>query len=268
MTPSSATGRGPVVLRAGDARATVEPLHGGRVGSLIIDGTEVLWTGDRHDPVLWGSYPMVPFAGRIDRGRFTFDDIDAELPINQSPHAIHGMGFDRPWTVTRSSPTDVELGIELDDRWPFGGRVTQRIELATTSLRCELTVESDRPMPVVVGWHPWFRRPLTYRFGASGFYPRNDDGIPNGDITRPPGRGSWDDCFCDIDQSPSVTVEGAPTITITSSCDHLVVYDMPHHAVCIEPQSGPPNAVNLSGRSAAETVEPGHPLRHWMLWTW
>ena len=53
-----------LVLEAGDVRATLLPEDGGRVGSLVIGGHEVILGGDP-DRMRWGSYPMAPFAGRI-----------------------------------------------------------------------------------------------------------------------------------------------------------------------------------------------------------
>ena len=32
------------------------------------------------------------------------------------PHAIHGVVYDRPWEVVGPDA----IGIELDERWPFG----------------------------------------------------------------------------------------------------------------------------------------------------
>jgi aldose 1-epimerase len=31
---------------------------------------------------------------------------------------------------------------------------------------------------------------------------------------------------------------------MTSTCDHVVLYDEPRHAICVEPQTGPPDALN------------------------
>jgi aldose 1-epimerase len=50
---------------------TVDPIAGGRIGSLVVDGTEILVT-DVDGPFWWGCYPMAPFAGRIRGGRFRF----------------------------------------------------------------------------------------------------------------------------------------------------------------------------------------------------
>ena len=54
-------------IRLGDDRlaVTVAPGQGARLASLVVAGHERLVTrGD--DPLGWGAYPMVPFAGRLD----------------------------------------------------------------------------------------------------------------------------------------------------------------------------------------------------------
>ena len=72
-------GASTLVLEAGDARATILPGDGGRIGSLVVGDHELLVTGDP-DRMRWGSYPMAPFAGRIRHGRFTFRGIEHRLP--------------------------------------------------------------------------------------------------------------------------------------------------------------------------------------------
>src|SRR5829696_9768717 len=87
-----------LVLEAGDARATVDEEAGGRLASLVVDGHELLvTTGHLPGPLYWGCYPMAPWAGRVRRGRFTFQGREHRLPINMAPHAIHGTTFTRPW---------------------------------------------------------------------------------------------------------------------------------------------------------------------------
>ena len=113
-----------LVLEAGDVRATLLPEDGGRVGSLVIGGHEVILGGDP-DRMRWGSYPMAPFAGRIRHGRFSFRGRDHQLPLGMPPHAIHGVVWDRPWRVDDATT----LSIDLDDRWPYRGRVVQRFAL-------------------------------------------------------------------------------------------------------------------------------------------
>jgi aldose 1-epimerase len=51
---------------------------------------------------------------------------------------------------------------------------------------------------------------------------------------------------------------------VASSCDHIVVYDEPPDAVCVEPQTAPPDFVNM----APSTTIPGVPLVATMTLRW
>jgi aldose 1-epimerase len=80
-------------------------------------------------------------------------------------------------------------------------------------------------------------------------YPRDDTWVS----TAPPiptTPSPWDDCFTGARRSPRATVNGV-NLQIDSDCDHWVVYDMPEHATCIEPQSGPNDAFNIGGFDVA-----------------
>ena len=72
-----------MMLEAGDVIVTVDPARGGRVASLRVDDLELLVGPDEvgADPILWGCYPMVPWAGRVREGRFRFGDEDHVLPL-------------------------------------------------------------------------------------------------------------------------------------------------------------------------------------------
>jgi len=97
-------------------------------------------------------------------------------------------------------------------------------------------------------------------------YRRDDEGIPDGTLVPVPP-GPWDDCFTGVHTPPVLSWPGGPTVTITSSCDHWVVYDQPVDALCVEPQTGPPDQFNL-GAAAGAVVTPGTPLVAWMRLSW
>jgi aldose 1-epimerase len=259
------TGR--LVLDAGSTRAVVCAGDGGRLCSVTVDGRELLVTADPQGPIYWGAYPMAPWAGRIRRGSFTFAGAAHDLPITMPPHAIHGVVYDRPWTVTGPD----SIAIDLDGRWPFRGRVTQRFALDGDGLRVTMTLEADQPQPVALGWHPWFRRvlqagdePVRLDFQPGSMLLRDADGMPSGERVIPPPPGPWDDCFTDLAADPVLEWPGRLRLTVSSTCRWWVVYSMPEHAICVEPQSGPPDAVNI----APEVVRPGAPMSHSMRWSW
>ena len=264
-TDSRGTDGDTVVLRDGDVEVTVAPRAGGRVASIRVSGTEVLVTGDGEPDMRWGSYPMTPWAGRVRHGTFDHDGTTYRLPLDMPPHAIHGTTYTRPWTVTGVGPDRLGMRIDLGDQWPLGGAAEQMISVSEGVVRCDLAVTAaDRSMPAQVGWHPWFRKPRTARLRFGGMYVRDEEGIPTGEIVPPPP-GPWDDCFVEPRGELSLVVPGIRSspdveVVIASDCDHWVVYDMPDHATCVEPQSGPPDGFTL----APHVLAPGRTLRRWM----
>ena len=251
-------------LRAGSARVLLDEAGGGRIDRLIVDGLDLLVPPDLDDRN-YGAFPMAPWAGRIRHGELRFDGADYRLPCNQRPHAIHGTARDRRWRVDEESRAAAVLSVALDAPWPFGGRVVQRFELAADALALTMEVDArDRPMPATCGWHPWWYRtppgaahPLEVELHADAMFKRDDEGIPTGErvvVTAPP----WDDCFTDLG-APAAVLRwpDAVTVAIDTDCSCLVVFTEPEHAICVEPQSGPPDAVNLG---SAAVVTPDAPL--------
>lgn len=247
-------------IRAGAVEADIAPELGGRLAQLTVDGTPLL-VG--HSPGVeatgWGCYPMVPWAGRIRCGRFTFDGVDHQLPINFGDHAIHGVGFTSSWEIEARSDDRLTLGLTLpsDESWPFGGRATQQFSVDADGLTMSMTVTAaERAFPVSFGWHPWFRKPDILGFHPTAMYRRDDDSITVDELVDVPP-GPWDDCF--VNTEPVTVGVGQIDIELTSNCDRWVVYDEPDHATCIEPQTGPPDAFNI----APHRLGPGESLSAW-----
>jgi aldose 1-epimerase len=276
------TGRGTdggLVMRAGDVSLTVDPRQGGRMASLRIGGQEVLLT-EGWGPIRWGCYPMAPFAGRIRDGRFAFRGRDVQLPLNLPPDAIHGTVFERPWEVGRATEDHVVLTTDLGPAWPFRGRVTQSIWLGQGGLDATLRLEAEEPMPASLGWHPWFRRYLGAAaegashevdlvVDAASMFERGPDGLPTGSLV-PPRQRPWDDAFSGLRTAPIVRWPGALEITISSTADVWVVYDEAVEGVCVEPQTAPPDAINLASATGEEpdVADPRAPMTTSMAWRW
>lgn len=267
-------GRGDLVLQAGDARLSISADEGGRIRSLLVGEWELLVTASPDGPIYWGCYPMAPWAGRIRLGRFTFGGRSVTLPPGMPPHAIHGVVFDRPWRVV----DDRTLAVELGTPWPFRGSVTQRFSLTADELVVSLELLAVDAMPAVVGWHPWFRRDVAgaaveLDFRPGWMLPRDSDAIPTGELV-PATSGPWDDAFTALAEPPRLTWPGRLRLEIESTCDWWVAYTTPPDALCLEPQSAPPDAVNLAGATprgidlGPSLLEPGEVLRHTMTWRW
>lgn len=236
-----------VSMAAGPASLTWAP-NGGRFTSLCVDGQELLLPPST-DPIVGGMYPMAPFAGRVRDGELRFEGRTWCLARNLGAHAIHGTVFTREW-----APDGEWWVTALGPGWPFAGSAAQRFRLYADRLEMELEVRAAERMPVTLGWHPWFRGGRV-RARPVDMYRRDSAGIPDGTRVAP-GIGPWDDCFV-LDGPPEVEV-GARRLKLASDAKFWVIYDERADAVCVEPQSGPPDAANLG---AATVLEPGERAR-------
>jgi aldose 1-epimerase len=213
---------------------------------------------------------MVPWAGRLEAGRIPVQDGEIRIEPNLPPSAIHGLGFELPWTVVARDAASVAMECELRGRgWPFGGRARQVLRLWSDVLDFELAVEGyARPGPAGLGWHPWFARPqsgdLALRLDAREVLVVDRDLVPSGKI-RP--------------VSPSEDLRGGPLLG-DRRLDHAyvhargpailrwpdlemriefgrdidtVVVHTPIEGVCVEPQTMWPNAPVLASRGVQST---------------
>lgn len=253
-------------LRAGGAELTIDQENGCRISGLRIDGTELLRQGAH-----FGAFPMVPWCGRTANGQFRDGGVLHQLPLNHPPHAIHGLGRDAAWRPARVGDTEAAFTFDLADPWPWPGRVTQTFELTGDSLTLAMGVETyQNSFPAQAGWHPWFRRNLgtgedvRLGFEAGWQEERGEDHLPTGNRIDPKP-GPWDDCF-GMPNGVDVTLTwpGALELKVTSRDEWVVIYDEQPEAVCVEPQSGPPNGLNTLPR----LVTPVDPLEISTTWTW
>lgn len=241
-------------MAAGPATARIDRGHGGRLASLVVHGHELLVGpgGHRPDPLLWGCYPMAPFAGRLRGGRFRWGGTTHQVPRNHGGHAIHGTVFDERWMIEQAEADYLRMRRPLAPGWPLRGWAVQELALHRDRLEMRLEVHAgDLPFPATAGWHPWFRRQLEVGgavevdLRAGRWYPLGADGLPTGDLAPVPAERPWDDCFTAITWPVTLAWPGALEVQVHATCDHVVRYDQQPRAVCIEPQTGPPDAANL-----------------------
>ncbi|MFJ8753997.1 aldose 1-epimerase [Streptomyces sp. NPDC102441] len=252
-------------LTAGDVELTVDPVNGCRISSLRIGGTELLRQGERY-----GCFPMVPWCGRTENGLFRNGGEPHQMPLNSPPHAIHGTGRDTSWKPARQGDSEAAFFYDLADPWPYEGRVTQSFELTEDSLTLSLGIETyGDSFPAQAGWHPWFLRNLGGQdvgigFDAAWQEERGDNHLPTGRRIDPTP-GPWDDCFGMPDGvDVKLTWPEQLELTVKSRDEWVVVYDEQAEAVCVEPQSGPPNGLNTAPR----LVTPIEPLEITSTWSW
>jgi aldose 1-epimerase len=182
---------GLVTLASADARVEVAPAIGGAIVAFRWRDREVMRPTPaaalaQGDVRLCASFPLVPFSNRIADARLRVGEADFDLARNYPgmAHAIHGVGFQRAWTVVEARADRVMLALDYDPArdehraWPFAFRATQAIALRSdarcAALALTLSIESRdaRPFPFGLGWHPYFPRDAAtvLRFRAAGMW--------------------------------------------------------------------------------------------------
>ena len=248
-------------------RCDLAPALGGSIAGLWLGDIPVL----RSTPGpalgqarLAGSYPLVPFSNRIGQAAFQWTgERYSLLPNNPpEPHAIHGVGWQHPWTVLQADAHQAQLAYthQADGGWPFAFAAEQMIKLSADGLNLELrlTNQSDAPMPAGLGWHPFFvKRPGSQlRFVASGRWEMDAAKLPTHRLTSTGLDTSCttldvDHCF---DGWPGVVQLDDELLRthIRSNLQRLVVFTNPSRDfVAIEPVSHVNNAVQLMQAAGA-----------------
>jgi aldose 1-epimerase len=278
-----------IELHAGDVRLTLDEDRGARISSMLIgDRSMILGPPNEHDVgIRWGSYLMAPWAGRIPGGLLDWDGTTYQLPQRDGSNAIHGLVYERRWQVVVATDDSVEVATSLAEAgWPFGGDVRQRLELGPDSLVTRANMRTDRPSPVVIGWHPWFLRGgddprVTVRGGETL---ESVDLIPTGgrrpvdDITDLRGGPQLGDRQLDTfypDATSPATIRWSDlelSVEFGPPLETVVVFSGDPRTVCVEPQSGWPNAPALAAAgvpgTGLATLEPGNDFAVAMTWRW
>lgn len=231
--------------------------------------------GDVHG---MGSFPLLPYANRIGQARFAWEGqhyaIRRNLPGH--PHALHGVGWARPWQIEALSASSIDLSMqhEPDDDWPFAFAASQQIELQPNGLRVTLSLTNRHtgPAPGGLGLHPYFPRGTgaTLRFAAGGVWQNDATQLPRAHTSVPPdwdhvagrpvGSVVLDNCFT---AWPHQAILGWDTHSLAIEADalfdNLQVYTPPGQAFfAVEPVSHAPDAINRGGMRA---LAPGETLR-------
>lgn len=282
-----------IALADGDLRLVLDPAAGGTVVSFTYRDQPVLRTAraGSGDPRDKAAFPLVPFSGRIDHGRFSLDGQRIDLPANMppEPHAIHGHGWQSSWRVGDQSTQRARLElVHAAAAWPWDYQATQTFALQDNQLRLELTLTNNSPqaMPAGLGWHPYFPRDLSedpqaheirLRAPVRAFWPNSDDTISlaptdpdwlqdlkqGADVTKL----NLDNAFT-VDPSPSqpVSIHWASTglqvsLAASPNLSHLIVYTPSSEPYfCVEPVSHAPNCLNSPlepGLTGKQFLEPG-----------
>lgn len=269
-----------LTLTRGSARCDLLPQVGGSIGSWSVSGQDMLRPASEsavaaRDPYGTAGFPLVPYSNRIGHGNFEWDGELKTLAKNfpPEPHAIHGVGFERPWQVqSRDRDSAVlRLNHRPDAGWPWAFEARQRITLTEDLLILEFEAVNleSRPVPLAFGHHPYFPRDgARLTFHARGVWQVGADGLPTEQVL-PAGSFDFskglavedldiDHCFTGWNGVAIIAWPHKPQglgITASRELSNAVVYIRRKlDAFCFEPVPHSNDALNRGDRETAMPV--------------
>ena len=238
-----------------------------------------------------------PWANRLDEPAFyangTRYAFDMELGNVRGPIPIHGfLTTNNQWQV-------IEVNADADSawvtsrlaffrepawikQWPFAHaiEITHRLHDGVLEVRTTITNMSGQPMPVAIGFHPYFRLTDSVRdewtlsVGARTHWRLAPTKIPTGDtepieqlfatpLAVPLRDLTLDDVFGDLIRD----AQGRATVSLIGKAQRLDVVFGPNYRaaviwaptpgtfVCIEPMAGITDALNLAQKGLYKELQ-------------
>ncbi|HXI40213.1 MAG TPA: aldose 1-epimerase [Bryobacteraceae bacterium] len=299
-----------IVRLADSAHATevsIVPSFGNIAYAMTVHGKNILWSPFKSlaemkaQPALCGVPFLEPWANRLDQDAFYANGrkylLNADLgnvrrDQNQKP--IHGLLLFSPyWKVTKLEAGDGAARVtsrlefwrypELMAQFPFAHAVEMTYKLAGGTLEVETLLENQAsdPMPVGVGYHPYFQVPDMPRdqckvhVAARDHLELSPELIPTGErtsVTYPDpvslATTQLDDVFSHLVRGKDERAEfwvqgGGKKISVVYGPKYTVavIYAPPgKDFICFEPMSAITDAFNLAHRGIykeLQSIPPG-----------
>ena len=278
-----------LTLASGASSLVVAPEYGASLIGWMIGDTSILrralpQAAIGGNPHAMACFPLLPYGNRIGLRRFQWLGSTYALAANfgDHPHSIHGIGWQRAWTVTDLHPASVTLTLNHcpDPDWPFAfdAMVTYTLSGATLQVDVHISNRHDTPAPAGIGIHPYFSNAHdpSLRFNAIAAWENGPDALPSRHgppppawlhtIPRPIAASRLDNCFTGWDGTADIHA-GRASLRINADpvFGELQVFT-PSWAdfFCVEPISHVPDAVNhpdLPGDQGMSQLSPGDALR-------
>jgi aldose 1-epimerase len=263
-----------LIIGDDDNFCAVYPEIGGSIGRWTVGGQDMLRAAKTNasairDPLAMATFPLVPYSNRIANGQFAWDGKTIMLTKNfaPEPHAIHGVGWNRDWSVTRQERDSVLLTFDHpgDDGWPWPFTAKQHVSVGgqTLTLALDVTNNAEQAVPLSFGHHPYFdAEGAMLAFPADAVWMAADDflptepRVPKGQFdfrdSAPVEGRSIDHCYGGVSGPANISWRDRPLaleITSTPQLAAAVVYvPAEGDSFCFEPVAHISNALNLPGQ--------------------
>src|SRR5215469_4336900 len=183
-----------LVDRAHGVEVSVVPSVGNTAYEMKVHGHNILWfpfatvSEFQKAPQMSAIPFLAPWANRLDPQAFWANGnkypFDMELGNVRGATPIHGLIRDSPlWQVTEVGADNHSAHVtsrlefwkhpELMKQWPFAHEyeMTHRLDDGELEVRVTVTNLSSEPMPVSIGFHPYYRIPDVPRDQWQGHIP-------------------------------------------------------------------------------------------------
>jgi aldose 1-epimerase len=290
-----------------DVEVSIVPSFGNRAFEMTVHGEDILYfpfpdvSAVKGLRDLNGIPFLAPWGNRMAGGgfwangkRFSFNNDLGSLRLDKNGLPIHGMLTASPlWSVTDAAADATMAHVtsrfefwkhpELMANWPFAHEyeMTYRLESGVLEVSTTITNRSSQPMPVAIGFHPYFILPGVERDEAVAQIParlhvETDSRLIATGEFKPiqlPDRITlkehrFDDGFTDLVRD----AKGRAVFSVESKGRRIevafgpryrvaVVYAPPgENYICFEPMTAITNGVNLAHEGKypdLQTVAPG-----------
>lgn len=261
-----------IELNSGDWRLLVDPARGGQILKCQWRGHHIFTPARRGSwPIdqAAGCFPLVPYSNRIREAQFRFSEWTVVLPAPDfaMPHALHGLGWRRPWSCQQITSRDIAMvQHNVGGAWPWPYEASQQISISDSSLMLTLSIRNTgiEPMPAGIGMHPYFPKhpDMLVSLCAGGYWTTHPSspGIPinwypldpKKDLfmDTPPSAVDLDNCFTEWGGHIRLDYPGERyriDISASEAFSNLVIFcPRDRELLCLEPVSHVNDALHLA----------------------
>ena len=248
-------------------QAEISACHGANIVKLRYRGKNILVPLESEeqlavDPFVQGSPLLLP-ANRTAGGNFSFGGKEFTLPINDKKKLanLHGSLHRQVFSVLYSREDRVVLAYEnRGEIYPFAFCITVEYQLTDSGLRETLILQNraESDMPYTLALHTSFCEPSYFQVPVSLTQEKDENHIPTGRYLplKPQEQQYVSGCSprgINISgyykASGQVAIIGKYTYTVSEQFDHFVLFNARGNSgyLCVEPQVGAVNGLNLPG---------------------
>jgi aldose 1-epimerase len=149
-------------------RARIYLNQGGSLQELTLNNIQVIKEFESvSSEKKYASSILFPFTGRIENGKYTFNNTVYQLEINnpETKSAIHGLVYNKVFKILNHKTTEDSLTVSLkhdqterEVGFPFKYSIIITYTFFKNGIELTAHIENkdDDPFPYSLGWHPYF----------------------------------------------------------------------------------------------------------------